>query len=228
MTGHLYNSKLDLTYPASLSKKVTTDLLRTQLGFTGVTITDDMANMQAITLNYSFENAVEYAVNAGNDILLYNTALRNGTSMTKNLIDIIEGKVNQGKIPLSRIEESYNRIIKLKAKYGIITSVDQLAGKDIPTEFVLYQNYPNPFNPSTVISYQLSVTGKVSLKIYDLLGREVETLVNQVQLPGSYNSQFSIQNLPAGRQGFQLPSGVYFYTLMIPGFTQTKKMVFLK
>ncbi|NJD23482.1 MAG: hypothetical protein FIA82_12585, partial [Melioribacter sp.] len=64
---------------------------------------------------------------------------------------------------------------------------------EIPSQFYLSQNYPNPFNPSTVISYRLSVISKVSLKVYDLLGREVETLVNEVQLPGSYNSQFSIR-----------------------------------
>ncbi len=111
---------------------------------------------------------------------------------------------------------SNGKIYKFK---GIpVTKVGKV---DLPSEFELKQNFPNPFNPSTVISYQSSVTSKVSLKIYDLLGREVETLVNQVQLPGSYNSQFSIQNS-------QLPSGVYFYTLMISGFTQTKKMVFLK
>jgi len=90
-----------------------------------------------------------------------------------------------------------------------------------PSSFYLFQNYPNPFNPSTVISYRLSVIGKVSLKIYDLLGKEVATLVNKEQQPGVYNSQFSISN-------FQLPSGVYFYTLKAGEFIETKKMILLK
>lgn len=157
MVGHLYNAKLDIGFPASLSKNVTTEILRNQLGFNGLTITDDMANMKAITANYSFEDAVEYAVNAGNDILLYNAMLRNGTSMAGNLIDIIESKVNQGKVARSRIEESYSRIVKYKTRYGIITSLEQLAAAEIPTGFILNQNYPNPFNPSTVISCQRAV-----------------------------------------------------------------------
>lgn len=92
---------------------------------------------------------------------------------------------------------------------------------EIPSQFYLSQNYPNPFNPSTVISYRLSVSSKVSLKVYDLLGREVETLVNEIQLPGSYNSQFSIRNS-------QLSSGVYFYRLQAGDFSETKKMMLIK
>jgi hypothetical protein len=67
----------------------------------------------------------------------------------------------------------------------------------------------------------LSVSSKVLLKVYDLLGREIATLVNEEQLPGSYNSQFSIQNS-------QLPSGVYFYKLQAGDFSETKKMILLK
>ena len=107
-----------------------------------------------------------------------------------------------------------------------ITSVK--VGTEIPTQFYLSQNYPNPFNPSTVISYKLTVRSKVSLRVYDLLGREIETLVNQEQQPGVYNSQFSISNLPAGRQGSQLPSGVYFYRLQAGDFSETKKMILIK
>ncbi|MCX6170023.1 MAG: alpha-amylase family glycosyl hydrolase [Ignavibacteriales bacterium] len=91
----------------------------------------------------------------------------------------------------------------------------------IPTSFQLNQNYPNPFNPSTVISYQLPAGTHVSLKIYDLLGREVATLVNEFKQAGRYDSQFSIKN-------YQLPSGVYFYRLQAGNFVQTKKMIILK
>ena len=99
---------------------------------------------------------------------------------------------------------------------------------DAPVNLVLDQNYPNPFNPSTVISYRLSVISKVSLKIFDLLGREVAVLVNEYQQPGDYNFQFSISNLPAGRQGSQLPSGVYFYNLTTESNSITKKMLLMK
>ena len=93
--------------------------------------------------------------------------------------------------------------------------------KSVPTEYSLQQNYPNPFNPSTKISYQIPQAGFVTLKIYDLIGREVETLVNEFQQAGEYNSQFQILNS-------QLSSGVYFCTLKAGSFVQTKKMVFLK
>jgi len=103
---------------------------------------------------------------------------------------------------------------------GMITSVKQTS-KEIPGEFELSQNYPNPFNPETTISYSITTPSNVSLKVYDVLGNEVATLVNQYQQAGSYNSKFSIGN-------YQLTSGIYFYTLKTAGFVQTKKMLLIK
>jgi hypothetical protein len=91
----------------------------------------------------------------------------------------------------------------------------------LPASFQLLQNYPNPFNPSTAISYQLSAFSHVSLKVYDVLGREVATLVREFQQAGYYNSQFSIRNS-------QLPSGVYFYRLTAGNYSETKRMLVLK
>jgi hypothetical protein len=95
-----------------------------------------------------------------------------------------------------------------------------------PKVFTLEQNYPNPFNPSTVISYQLPVSSEVSLKIYDVLGRELQTLVNTRQDAGRYQAQFNAASLS---------SGVYFYRLSVNGatngaqnFVQTKKMMLVK
>ena len=100
--------------------------------------------------------------------------------------------------------------------------------KEIPDKFLLYQNYPNPFNPSTVIYYQLPSGVHVILKVYDILGREVVTLVDKYQNAGIHNSQFSILNLSAGRKGFQLSSGVYFYRLVAGSYVSTKKMLLIK
>ncbi|MBK8551568.1 MAG: T9SS type A sorting domain-containing protein [Ignavibacteria bacterium] len=91
----------------------------------------------------------------------------------------------------------------------------------IPDEFTLYQNYPNPFNPETVIRYSLIENGFVSLKVYDVLGNEVATLVNEKQNPGTYNYQFSTVN-------YQLSSGIYFYRLKADGMVLTKKMTLIK
>jgi spore germination protein YaaH len=96
----------------------------------------------------------------------------------------------------------------------------------IPSSFRLFQNYPNPFNPSTTINYQVSTYGYVTLKVFDLLGREVATLVDEEKQPGIYNSQF----LPKAstRENSQLPAGVYFYTLKSGNFSNTKKMLLIK
>lgn len=91
-----------------------------------------------------------------------------------------------------------------------------------PGYFQLSQNYPNPFNPSTTISYQLAAGSNVSLKLYDVLGKEVATLINnEWKEAGIHNYQFSIMN-------YQLPSGVYFYRLQAGDFVDTKKMMLLQ
>jgi len=91
----------------------------------------------------------------------------------------------------------------------------------IPEKFSLSQNYPNPFNPTTNLEFGISELGFVSLKIYDVNGREIQTLVNEKLAPGTYKYQFSTINS-------QLPSGVYFYRLTAGEFTETKSMILLK
>jgi photosystem II stability/assembly factor-like uncharacterized protein len=99
-----------------------------------------------------------------------------------------------------------------------------------PKDFLLQQNYPNPFNPSTKISWQSPVSGWQTLKVYDVLGNEVATLVDEYRPAGSYEVEFnpasSIKHLPAGRQG--PASGIYFYQLQAGDYLETKKMILLK
>ncbi len=90
---------------------------------------------------------------------------------------------------------------------------------EIPNQFSLSQNYPNPFNPMTVISFQLAVNSFASLKVYDLLGREVATLVNEELKPGTYEVDWSAD---------KFASGVYYYKLTAGDYTETKKMVLIK
>ncbi|MGH2574490.1 MAG: ASPIC/UnbV domain-containing protein, partial [Ignavibacteria bacterium] len=90
---------------------------------------------------------------------------------------------------------------------------------NLPSEYKLFQNYPNPFNPSTVISYQLVVNSFVNLKVYDLLGSEVATLVNEQLKAGSYKVEWN---------GANYPGGAYFYRLIANDFTETKKMILIK
>jgi peptidoglycan/xylan/chitin deacetylase (PgdA/CDA1 family) len=100
-----------------------------------------------------------------------------------------------------------------------------------PEGFVLYQNYPNPFNPSTKIKFRTAKGGNVTLKVYDILGNEVATLVNKELPAGEYEVEFNshsnlIRNLPSGWQG--LSSGLYIYKLQTASFIETKKMILLK
>ncbi|NIV12153.1 MAG: T9SS type A sorting domain-containing protein [Aliifodinibius sp.] len=104
--------------------------------------------------------------------------------------------------------------------YGNVTSIEQVEKDRTPKTFTLHQNYPNPFNPTTTIKYELSAAAKVELTVYDLLGREVKTLVNTYHPTGTYRVQFD---------GTQLSSGIYSYTLKTPqGAVISKKMVLLK
>jgi hypothetical protein len=88
-----------------------------------------------------------------------------------------------------------------------------------PRNFVLRQNYPNPFNPSTKISWQSPVSSHQTLKVYDLLGRELATLVDEYKPAGKYEVDFDASNLS---------SGTYFYSLQSGEFTSTKKLVLIK
>jgi len=91
--------------------------------------------------------------------------------------------------------------------------------KQIPSRFVLEQNYPNPFNPTTTISFSLPSKSFVSLKVFDLIGRDVATIVSEEISAGSYSRQWNATNMP---------SGVYFYRLQTGSFNETKKLVLLR
>ena len=99
-----------------------------------------------------------------------------------------------------------------------VTSVDR-SGNRIPREFGLGQNYPNPFNPSTIINYQLSVPGRVVLRVFNSIGQEVAVLVNEKKDAGVYSVRWDAQGAP---------SGIYFYRLQAGDRLETKKMIYLR
>ncbi|HAP34508.1 MAG TPA: hypothetical protein DCQ28_00655 [Bacteroidetes bacterium] len=105
-----------------------------------------------------------------------------------------------------------------KKAQWLVTSVKQIQSVT-PNAFSLDQNYPNPFNPSTTIKYQIPLNGMVSLKVYNLIGQEVASLVNDMQTAASYETSFDAS---------KLSSGIYFYTLRAGNFVETKKMMLLK
>jgi hypothetical protein len=93
------------------------------------------------------------------------------------------------------------------------------ASNIVPNRFVVEQNYPNPFNPSTIISYSIPKEGLITVKVYNLLGQEVATLINEIQGAGVYKINFNAS---------RLSSGVYFYSVKVDNFSIVKKMIFMK
>jgi len=98
-----------------------------------------------------------------------------------------------------------------------------------PDRFYLFQNYPQPFNPSTTIRYQIPKSSFVSIKVFDALGREVVTLVNEEKKNGSYEVEFSTKGgSVAGGDAYNYSSGIYFYTMKTNEYVETRKMILLK
>lgn len=112
-----------------------------------------------------------------------------------------------------------NALVKGVMDYmGIVTDVPEVAAA-IPEEFKLYQNFPNPFNPTTVISFQLPVISNVTIKVFDVLGNEVATLVDEEKSAGIHQVNFNFKGLS---------SGIYFYRIKSGNYSETKKMIFQK
>lgn len=214
MCGHLYNAHLDSTYPASLSQKVLSGLLRDSLGFNGIIITDGMF-MGAITNNYTFSEAVTLAINAGNDILLYTADKLDGKSLVDSVVNIVVDKIAQGIITNERIDESYNRIIQKKLS---LTNIKDLAETVIPDEIDIV-NYPNPFNNTTQIYVKIPKAGNLSIKIFNILGEELGEIVNGYYGAGTHKFFFNAD---------ELSSGVYLLKLNMSEKYIVHKIVLMK
>ncbi|MCF8242481.1 MAG: T9SS type A sorting domain-containing protein [Melioribacteraceae bacterium] len=102
--------------------------------------------------------------------------------------------------------------------YNLLTSIER-EDETIPNEIALKQNYPNPFNPSTKISFTVPSSSNVTIKVFDILGREIQTLINKSLSPGNYEVEFN---------GVGLPSGLYIYKLIAGNYSSAKKMILLR
>ncbi|MCL6494342.1 MAG: right-handed parallel beta-helix repeat-containing protein [Ignavibacterium sp.] len=162
-----------------------------------------------------FENDIQTASN--NDIALYRLI----DILTTSLLiepDSLVGKRVSGYLATAK-NSSYSEVIsELLSTRGKSALNEKI--KIIPEKFILYQNYPNPFNPSTKISWQMPVSSRVTIKLFDILGREIETIIDGYYKAG-FHSTFYIINST-------LPSGVYFYQLQTDNFRAAKKMVMLR
>lgn len=166
-----------------------------------------LTNNDIFLIAYISKNSFYYSMDLGQNWKQVNDSLfKRGDYVNAIAVDnyfLFAGTQNGGwRIPVS----------------DIVTSVKN-DEPNFPKSFYLYQNYPNPFNPTTTIRYEIPKASFVSLKIYDLLGREVATLVNGEKNAGSYEAKFD---------GSKLSSGIYFYRMKAGSFINTKKFVLLK
>ena len=172
----------------------------------------------------TFSDPTEYSVNDGSGAVVVQQGGRNSFSNVS--ADAVFGKsivtLGENLNSLTGIVyysfNQYKFVPRTNADFGIPTGV-KTAARVIPTAYALMQNYPNPFNPTTIIAYDLPATTRVTLKIYNILGQQVATLVNDTQNAGRYTAQFDARSIA---------SGVYFYHLQAGTFNQVKKMMVLK
>ncbi len=161
------------------------------------TVSNDVRNLQTsgpfqLVKNKEIEVLVAYEIGRG-------TSALNSITVVKGISDEIQ----------SLYENNFG--------YPYVVGIKDL--QDIKLDFSLSQNYPNPFNPTTTINYQIQENGFVSLKIYDILGKEVAVLVNEEKPAGSYKIKFD---------GSRLPSGVYIYKMTAGNHSSAKKLILLK
>ena len=190
---------------------------------------DGDLDLDIVTSNFTGANFTLYE-NAGNGIFINRKDL---PSNQAGSCAVFHDRDNDGDMDMTGIDEMQDLLILFTN--GPVTDVNE--EENIPYEFVLYQNYPNPFNPSTKIKFTMPAviasgmkqSQLATLKVYDVLGNEITTLVNEEKPAGAYEVEFSAKGGSAsGGDATNLPSGVYFYTLRAGTFSETKKMILLK
>ncbi len=184
-----------------------------------------LVKIENVTFEVSgvFEANTNYSFTDGNNSL--NVRIDNDVNLISENIPVGEvdlvGCVGQYKSQ-APYNSGYQLLLRTISDIKIKTDVEKEA--EVPTAYALNQNYPNPFNPTTIIRYSIpssvnSQSSFVNLVIFDALGAEVKTLVNEQKIPGSYKAEFDAS---------ELPSGIYFYRIIAGKYSETKKMLLLK
>ena len=179
-------------------------------------------DLEDLPVGWASSICIDVCLPPETDTVTFYLAPRDTQSYTMYFYTTAEPGFGRIRMRFGNVNNAANRFTKnfLCRTDSSLTSINP-NNTIIPQEFYLKQNYPNPFNPSTNLEFGISKLGFVSLKVYDVLGNEVATLVNENLHPGNYNYQLSTVN-------YQLPSGVYFYRLTTEGFTDTKRMLLIK
>lgn len=217
MTGHLYKSDWDDEYPVSLSEYAIQNILRDSLGFDGIVISDELF-MRALSNNYGLEETIVTTINAGTDILLFNTNIWNEQSLVEYIINLVSDHVADGLIDPATIDESYQRIQELKAE-RIPVSSERITGTgEMPVRFEI-RNYPNPFNPSTTITLSLLKSANASVSVYNILGQQIQSIHEGPLHQGVHSFRFD---------GSRLSSGTYFVVVKSGSRVFTHPMMLIK
>jgi photosystem II stability/assembly factor-like uncharacterized protein len=190
----------------------------------------DIGNHTGISSLYFINADHGWATSQG--YLLHTT--NGGENWEEQLYDTSASNFYEGLLGVNFVDENFGwavgkKGIILHTTNGGVTFIEEESNLTQLNSFLLSQNYPNPFNPSTTIKYEIPERGFVTLKVYDILGNEIATLVNEEKLAGSYEVEFSAKGgYASSGNAYNLPSGIYFYSLSSGNFFSTKKMILLK
>jgi hypothetical protein len=168
---------------------------------------------------FTLQVTVKYDVLTGTilDSARYSTGSNNADYAMDIAVDML-GNVYITGYSLPVLSDNYGgRFITAKYSNGKLSGNNGF--NNTPSSYKLFQNYPNPFNPSTLVKFDILKEGNVALKVYDVTGREVKTLINENMSPGSYSITINLNDYS---------SGVYFYKLTANSFSDVKKMILMK
>ncbi|MBI5404063.1 MAG: T9SS type A sorting domain-containing protein [Ignavibacteriae bacterium] len=188
----------------SLNKGISWDSVITTVKFSSLEINPDIPNILYGGDSLGIYRSTNYGLN---------WALYNNTFTPSKIIIGISKDAGSGD---TFYVATTKKVYKVWASFLVNSEFSQLP---VPDKYELFQNYPNPFNPSTSIKYQVASIKHIKLAVYDILGKEIATLVNEKQSPGTYEVNWDASSFP---------SGIYFYKIISGDYSETKKMIFLK
>jgi hypothetical protein len=178
--------------------------------------------VQAFKLNFKYDemNYVDYCLishNSNSTYFIWN----NGSSSAARTSAKMEFRRYKNNNLVKKIVLNYD---PQKTKYPLEPFNNNEDNDIEPKQYKLNQNYPNPFNPTTTISYSLAHSSHVEIKVYNILGHEIRTLINEFKENGQYSVQWNGKN----SSGKNVSSGIYFYTIRAGDFSQLKKMLLVR
>jgi predicted CXXCH cytochrome family protein len=212
----IYCSPLSKVQMAKIGMDTTKTLVPVELtSFTGSAV-DLNVKLNWTTATELNNNGFEIQRKSGSEFVTIGFVKGNGTSTSSHNYNFIDRQLTPGKYSYRLKQLDYNG----KYEYSSVIDVQVVLG----LKFALLQNYPNPFNPETSIKYSIPQDGKVSVRVYNVTGKEIRTLVDQDMLAGSYEVKWN----GTDNSGSTVSTGVYFVKLSSGRFVETKKVMFLK